>query len=146
MKGTPDLDKLPADSRSTFAVSQNGVLAYRSGASSPPTQLTWRDGDGKVLDVVGKAGELLNLSLSPDEKSDPSHAVISGARVTVTDIRTNATHNVKRDRRLWGNLALCTKAANEMPGWGSCKDSAPPPELDWDPWPGPVPTRPYNPF
>jgi serine/threonine protein kinase len=56
--------------RSTFAVSQNGVLAYRSGAASRIVrQFTWYDRGGKPLGTVGKPGEFLNPSLSPDEKS-----------------------------------------------------------------------------
>ncbi|MGP8244490.1 MAG: protein kinase domain-containing protein [Bryobacteraceae bacterium] len=56
--------------RSTFAVSRNGVLAYRSGTSSGMTrQLTWYDRRGKRLGTIGKPGEFMNPSLSPDEKS-----------------------------------------------------------------------------
>lgn len=40
----------------------------------------------------------------------------------------------------------CFAGANRMPGWGSYKDSAPPPELDWDMWVGPAPMKPYNPL
>ena len=55
--------------RSTFAVSSNGVLAYRGGAPVETRQLTWRDRDGKVLGTVGLPGKILNPSISPDEKS-----------------------------------------------------------------------------
>jgi serine/threonine protein kinase len=56
--------------RSTFAVSRNGVLAYRSGvAGRIVRQFTWYDRAGKPLGTVGQPGEFPNPSLSPDEKS-----------------------------------------------------------------------------
>jgi eukaryotic-like serine/threonine-protein kinase len=67
--------------RSTFAVSSNGVLAYRSGAPVETRQLTWRDRDGKVLGTVGGPGKILNPSLSPDGKS---------VAVTMGDVEMNA--------------------------------------------------------
>ncbi len=61
--------------RSTFAVSQNGVLVYRGGANDSQRQLNWRDRTGKVLSTVGQPGEFRSLSLSPDGKSA---ALVSG--------------------------------------------------------------------
>jgi Tol biopolymer transport system component len=55
--------------RNAFAVSQNGVLAYRSGTTSSLRQLTWYNREGKRLGVAGKPGEFNSPSLSPDEKS-----------------------------------------------------------------------------
>jgi serine/threonine protein kinase len=54
--------------RHAVFVSRNGVLVYRSSASRI-RQLTWYDRQGKFLGTAGKPGELLNPSLSPDEKS-----------------------------------------------------------------------------
>jgi Tol biopolymer transport system component len=54
--------------RNAFAVSQNGVLAYRS-RTSRIRQLTWYDREGKPLGAAGKPGEFINPSLSPDERS-----------------------------------------------------------------------------
>jgi Tol biopolymer transport system component len=54
--------------RNAFAVSQNGVLAYRSAASRI-RQLIWYDREGRPLGSVGKPGEFMDPSLSPDEKS-----------------------------------------------------------------------------
>jgi hypothetical protein len=58
-----------SNGRSAFAVSQNGVLAYRLGAITGERQLTWRDREGKVLGIAGKPGEFDAPALSPDEKS-----------------------------------------------------------------------------
>jgi Tol biopolymer transport system component len=58
-----------ANGRSTFAVSSNGVLVYRTGRRGGEKQLSWRDRTGKVLATVGKPAALNSLSLSPDEKS-----------------------------------------------------------------------------
>ena len=54
--------------RSTFAVSSNGVLAYRSGAPVETRQLTWRDRDGQVLGTVGLPEDPQPLHLSGWEK------------------------------------------------------------------------------
>jgi serine/threonine protein kinase/Tol biopolymer transport system component len=56
---------------SAFSVSDNGVLAYRSGtfgASGTPTrQLAWYSRQGQRLGAVGEAGAYGSLALSPDE-------------------------------------------------------------------------------
>jgi Tol biopolymer transport system component len=49
----------------TWSVSQNGVLAYSSGASAN-TQLTWFDRSGKPPIGLGTPGFGLSASLSPD--------------------------------------------------------------------------------
>jgi len=53
--------------RTDFAVSDNGVLAYRTSASFN-TQPTWFDRKGKPLGFVGQPGGYFNLSLSVDER------------------------------------------------------------------------------
>jgi eukaryotic-like serine/threonine-protein kinase len=50
-----------------FAVSSNGVLAYRRGAIRS-RQLTWYDREGKRLGLVGEPGEYTMMRISPDEK------------------------------------------------------------------------------
>ena len=55
--------------RNAVAVSRNGVLAYRGGASGRMRQLTWYDRQGKPLGAVGQPGEFRNPSLSPNEKN-----------------------------------------------------------------------------
>ena len=54
--------------RSHFAVSQTGLLAYRSGTNRT-RQLEWCDREGNVLSPAGKPGDLVGPSLSPDQKS-----------------------------------------------------------------------------
>ena len=57
----------PAQGRAAFAVSQNGVLAYRSGGGLN-TQLSWFDRSGKELGQIGEAGGYISPKLSPDGK------------------------------------------------------------------------------
>jgi Tol biopolymer transport system component len=49
-----------------FTASSTGVLAYRTGTLSAPTQLTWTDRAGHVLGTAGSPGRYANLELSPD--------------------------------------------------------------------------------
>ena len=50
-----------------FSVSENGVLAYRSGTGRT-FRLTWVDRSGKPLGTPGGAGQLTEVQLSPDGK------------------------------------------------------------------------------
>jgi serine/threonine protein kinase len=56
-----------ANGRGFFAVSENGVLVYRSNVLAD-TQLTWFDRTGKQIARVGTAGQINGLALSPDDK------------------------------------------------------------------------------
>ena len=49
-----------------FSVSESGVLAYRTGAASPQTQLTWVDRAGREIGKVGAPGAYRNPVLSRD--------------------------------------------------------------------------------
>jgi serine/threonine protein kinase/Tol biopolymer transport system component len=49
-----------------FSVSENGVLAYRTGNTFPTTQLSWFDRTGKTLGPVAEAGKYNSVALSPD--------------------------------------------------------------------------------
>jgi len=51
-----------------YSVSDNGVLAWREGASGLRTQLTWFDREGKKLATAGKPGYYNNVALSPDSR------------------------------------------------------------------------------
>jgi Tol biopolymer transport system component/predicted Ser/Thr protein kinase len=51
----------------SFSVSENGVLAFRAGASET-LQPTWFDRSGKKLGLAGPPGSYFEPSFSPDEK------------------------------------------------------------------------------
>ena len=68
-----------------FAASSSGVLAYRTGTLSAPTQLTWVDRAGRPLGTVGPPGRYRNPELSPD-----------GTRVAV-----EATDPQRRTQDIW---------------------------------------------
>jgi Tol biopolymer transport system component len=53
-----------------FSVSENGTLAYISGAAATRGQsLVWLDRNGKQIDAAGPPAEYRDVRLSPDEKS-----------------------------------------------------------------------------
>jgi len=54
--------------KAIFTVSDNGVLAYQSGAAGT-SQLIWFDRNGKQLDAIGKPGTYGHFRISPDERS-----------------------------------------------------------------------------
>jgi len=56
-----------------FSASTNGVLVYRVGSGSAE-QLTWYDGQGKIL---GTAGEPVALEIDPELSPDGTHATVS---------------------------------------------------------------------
>ncbi len=48
-----------------FSASSNGVLVYR-GSKIQPTQATWYNRQGKILDSAGKLGTIYGLAISPN--------------------------------------------------------------------------------
>jgi Tol biopolymer transport system component/predicted Ser/Thr protein kinase len=89
-----------SNGRNAFAVSRNGVLAYRSGTSSRIRQLTWYGREGKPLGAVSKPGELRNASLSPDEKSlAVSVGAIGKLDTWVMDLTSGVITRMTRDSR-----------------------------------------------
>jgi len=64
-----DVRSNPANGRSTFSISTNGLLLYREGVQMEGNVIQWRDRSGKVLGTVGQAVSVTYLSLSPDGKS-----------------------------------------------------------------------------
>ena len=61
-----DVQYVQATAQAIFAVSENGVLAYQSGAAEASTRLAWLDRSGKQIATVGNAGNYGNFRLSPD--------------------------------------------------------------------------------
>jgi len=57
-----------ANGRNAFSVSENGVLAYRSGGGAGNVQITWHTRDGKPAGVALPAGDYAQIELSPDDK------------------------------------------------------------------------------
>jgi Tol biopolymer transport system component len=51
-----------------FSVSENGVLAYKTGGTSEVVVLSWLDRAGKLIEKVGEPGEYRGVDLSPDGK------------------------------------------------------------------------------
>jgi Tol biopolymer transport system component/predicted Ser/Thr protein kinase len=54
--------------RSNFSVSDNGILAYASGAATNSQSLIWYDRSGKQLDAISDNIGFYDVELSPDEK------------------------------------------------------------------------------
>jgi Tol biopolymer transport system component len=52
--------------RAAFAVSESGVLAYRTGTVNAPVQLTWFDRSGREIAKVGPTKDYRGMDLSPD--------------------------------------------------------------------------------
>jgi hypothetical protein len=65
---------------SAFSVSENGVLAYRTGSANATTQLTWMDRGGKPLGAIGPPGRYRNPALSPDGTTLAVEVVDPGGR------------------------------------------------------------------
>ena len=55
-----------ANGRAAFAVSESGVLVYRTGTAGNPVQLTWFDRAGREIGKVGQPKDYRGIDLSPD--------------------------------------------------------------------------------
>jgi Tol biopolymer transport system component len=88
--------------RSTFAVSQNGVLAFRNGSALGDRQLNWRGADGKVIQAVGKPGQFNSAILSPDEKSIAflTRTANRGQDLWVMDLTNGVVTPITRDGKM----------------------------------------------
>lgn len=56
----------PSFNRAIFSASVNGMLVYQQGVAGGSRQLVWYDRSGKRLGTASKAGDQLDLRLSPD--------------------------------------------------------------------------------
>ena len=56
----------PSFNRAIFSASVNGLLVYQQGVAGGSRQLVWYDRSGKRLAVASRAGDQLDLRLSPD--------------------------------------------------------------------------------
>lgn len=76
--------------RASFAVSQTGVLAYRTaGGAQNVADLAWLDRAGKAIGTVGEARNYYQLRLSPDAKRVAVSEVGAGSmvyRLSVIDL------------------------------------------------------------
>jgi serine/threonine protein kinase len=68
-----------------FSVSENGVLAYRSGTGRA-FRLTWLDRSGKPLGTPGGAAQFTEVQLSPDGRR---LAGITGGDIWILDLERN---------------------------------------------------------
>ena len=61
-----DIRVNPANGRAAFAVSESGVLVYRTGFAGDPIHLVWFDRAGKEIGKVGQPKGYSGIDLSPD--------------------------------------------------------------------------------
>jgi eukaryotic-like serine/threonine-protein kinase len=104
-----EVERTAGADRGAFAVSQNGVLAYRSTSE---TQLAWFDRGGRHLGSIGQAGHYSSPALSPDEQQiavarlDP----VTGAE----DIWVMALASGRASQLTFGSSA---SSVHNMPLW-----------------------------
>jgi serine/threonine protein kinase/Tol biopolymer transport system component len=68
-----------------FSISDNGVLVYRTGTADINLQLSWFDRTGKLVDVFGRPGIYVGLSLAPDGKRVAVHQHENGGDIWVIE-------------------------------------------------------------
>ena len=83
-------------SETALAFSPAGVLAYRTGIPGAVAQLSWIDRDGKVLTVVGAAGDYRNPSIDPGGERVVANT-IDPADVWLLDSRRGTTSRITFD-------------------------------------------------
>ena len=97
--------------RAMFAVSDTGVMTYRSGSGAQRRQLTWRDRAGRVLGTVGQ----------PDDTDIPSMALAPDGR------RIATTRTVQGNQDVWlidvnrgvPSRLTFNASADSGPGWSA---------------------------
>jgi hypothetical protein len=105
----------PANGRAFFAVSDNGVLVYRTQVFAD-AQIAWFDRTGKQIGQVGTPGQISIVALSPDDKrviANERKAQILEPVVTVVRqfLRTASVHSVhlRRKQSLNGSRVALTQ-------------------------------------
>jgi Tol biopolymer transport system component len=81
-----------ANGRNGFSVSENGVLAYRSGNSAGNIQLAWHTRDGRMQGKALASAEISQIELSPDDKQVVVERAPTGsgsADLWLLDLSTN---------------------------------------------------------
>jgi len=63
-----DIRSGASNGRNGFSISENGVLAYRSGGTSGNVQVSWYTREGKPAGTALPAGDYPQIELSPDDK------------------------------------------------------------------------------
>jgi Tol biopolymer transport system component len=78
-----------SNGRTALSLSDNGVLAYRSGVTvgTGPSVLVWHDRAGRRLGSVGAPADYVEAQLSPDARTV---AVLIGNRVVIDPMATGA--------------------------------------------------------
>ena len=93
----------------SFSVSQNGVLAYETGAGSTGINLRWYDRNGKQVGVISQSSVYNDLRLSPDGKR---------VAVSLYDQKNRNTDIwlYELDRDLWTRFTF-DPATERWPNW-----------------------------
>jgi eukaryotic-like serine/threonine-protein kinase len=100
-----DVNVSPVTGSAGFSASDSGIIAYRSGSTIRPGQLTWYSRDGKALGAIGKPEELTSIALSPDGKSVAlSIGAVKHSDVWIMDIGTGVLTRMTGDGRGSQNL------------------------------------------
>jgi Tol biopolymer transport system component len=95
--------------KTSFSVSQNGILVYRTRASSTGALLTWFDRNGKKAASISPSAMYFDLSLSPDGKR------IAASRI---DSRNLDIWLYEISRAVWTRFTF-DPATERWPSWSS---------------------------
>jgi hypothetical protein len=101
---------LPAASRGIFDASDNGVLVYLAGATSPGAQLEWVDRSGESIETLGDRASYSTPRISPD--GNKIAVEVTDPRSATWDIWVYDVPRAVRTRFTFGPSAL-----NGVPVW-----------------------------
>jgi len=80
-----------------FSVSDNGVLAIRTGGNSGKRQLTWTDATGKADEAIDSPAVYENPRLSPDGKRLAAYRQENGADIWISDLESKNNTRITFD-------------------------------------------------